>query len=117
MINEDEALLICDLAETYHIYNYRLLPPTLVATLTTGLRDNSRLVQKACGVKTTQTNMVLATIADEVGFIIRCLTGDKVVPNSMIDAINGVEQTNPSKVKAFESGEDFAAYWEEANRG
>ncbi len=41
MISRDEDALICDLAETYQIYNYKSLPARLVATLSVGLRDDS----------------------------------------------------------------------------
>ena len=37
MINLDEGALICDFAETYHIYNYREFEPFYVATLANGL--------------------------------------------------------------------------------
>jgi len=43
MIHTDEDALICDLAETYHIFNYRELPPSLAATLSVGLKDDSRI--------------------------------------------------------------------------
>lgn len=33
MIRADEDALVCDLAETYHIYNYRQLPARQVAVL------------------------------------------------------------------------------------
>ena len=49
MIRFDEDALICDLAETYHIYDYRSLPVKLVATLSAGLRDDSRIKLKAAG--------------------------------------------------------------------
>ena len=40
MIAVDENALICDLAETYGIYNYRQLPPTLVAVFSLGYEMN-----------------------------------------------------------------------------
>ena len=43
MIAVDENALMCDLAETYGIYHYRQLPPTLVAVFCSGLRENSRI--------------------------------------------------------------------------
>ena len=50
MIEFDEDALICDLAETYHIFDYRSLPVQLVATLSVGLRDNSRIKMRAAGI-------------------------------------------------------------------
>jgi len=46
MIKLDENALICDFAETYHIYDYRQLPPTRVAVFACGLRDDSRIKMK-----------------------------------------------------------------------
>ena len=43
MIAIDEDALICDLAETYQIYDYRRLPVQTVAVFSLGLRDNSRI--------------------------------------------------------------------------
>lgn len=46
MIVTDEDSLICDLAETYHVFNYRELPVKLLATLSVGLRADSRIKLK-----------------------------------------------------------------------
>lgn len=43
MIQTDEDALICDLAETYQIYDYRQLPAYQVAVFSYGLRDDSRI--------------------------------------------------------------------------
>lgn len=43
MVAEDEDALICDLAETYQIYDYRSLPLQKVAVFCAGLRENSRI--------------------------------------------------------------------------
>ena len=66
MINFDEDALICDLAETYQIYDYRSLPVKLVATLSAGLRDDSRIKLSAAGYTVSQDTLLLAIIADRV---------------------------------------------------
>ncbi len=38
--------MICDLAQTYHIYDYKKLPPQKVAILVLGLSDDSRIMMK-----------------------------------------------------------------------
>lgn len=53
MINIDEDALMCDLAETYHIYNYRSLPCKMVATFSCGLRNSSRIKMKMAGTSIT----------------------------------------------------------------
>ena len=69
MISFDEDALICDLAETYQIYDYRSLPVKLVATLAAGLRDNSRIKLLASGLKVNQDTILLAGIADRIDAI------------------------------------------------
>lgn len=43
--------MICDLAETYGVFDYRALPLSTVATLVSGLRENSRIHAKKHGLK------------------------------------------------------------------
>ena len=51
MVALDEDALICDFAETYHIYDYRRLPVEYAATLAYGLRENSRIRMVQSGLK------------------------------------------------------------------
>lgn len=109
--------MICDLAEYYNIYDYKSLPPRTVATLVAGLRDESRLVQKNNGVNASNQNLLLAHIADKLSLVINCLSSQYIDFNSMVDAISGIESTKTSNVMAFDSGEDFQAYWDKINNG
>lgn len=45
MILTDEDALICDLAETYHVLDYRSLPLLTAATLASGLRSDARIFE------------------------------------------------------------------------
>ena len=51
MIKTDEDALICDLAETYQIYDYKSLPAYMVATFSVGLRKfkNKNEVEQSKG--------------------------------------------------------------------
>ena len=115
MINLDEDALICDLAETYQIYDYRSLPAKLVATLSAGLRDDSRIKMSAAGVPASQTTILLATIADRVeafryGFSQDASKGINR-PASIVAAIFGEDQTHrkTTGVMGFDSVEEFEA--------
>ena len=66
MIELDEDALICDLAETYQIFDYRSLPVSLVATLSVGLRDNSRIKLRAADSEVSLETLILASIADSL---------------------------------------------------
>lgn len=55
MVAEDEHALICDLAETYGIYDYHKLPARTVAILATGLREDSRIFMKKAKMPAQET--------------------------------------------------------------
>ena len=49
MIATDENALLCDLAETYGIFDFNALPVETLAALSFGLRENSRIKRKMSG--------------------------------------------------------------------
>lgn len=115
MIELDEDALICDLAETYQIYDYRSLPVKLVATLSAGLRDSSRIKMKAAGSTAPLETILLAVIADRVeafryGFTEDAENGTNQ-PKSLVSSILGEEQsqTTRSGITGFASPEEFEA--------
>ena len=69
MIALDEGALICDLAETYGVLNYRTLPVKLLATLCAGLRDDSRIKMKCAGIDATPLELMTAHIADNLSLM------------------------------------------------
>ena len=112
MIELDEDALICDLAETYHVYDYRSLPVKLVATLSAGLRDDSRIKMKAAGVTVAYDTLLLALIADRIeafryGFTKDATTGTNK-PVSMVETIMGETKGKTGKV-SFATPEEFEA--------
>ena len=115
MIELNEDALICDLAETYQIYDYRSLPVKLVATLSAGLRDDSRIKMAAAELPATQDTLLLALIADRIeafryGFSSDAEKGINQ-PASVFDAIMGEDRKRKNKtgVTSFETAEDFEA--------
>ena len=117
MIRKDEDALICDFAETYHIYDYRSLPLRLVATLAAGLGDTSRIITNTTEAKASTTNTILAIIADHLASI-RRLLGDKTDLPSVTGALYKVEEErDKGKPQAFRSGNEFDAAWRAINEG
>lgn len=115
MIALDEDALICDLAETYHIYNMMQLPVEYVATLAIGLRDNSRIKMKAVGLEVDLESLLLAHIADNTAINAWLQTEDarkgKNRPASFVRRLT--EKIDLSKQpRAFVSGADFDKEWE-----
>ncbi len=76
MLAMDKNALICDLAETYQIYDYRRMPGRLLGILTAGLGPNSRIRQKINGVRGSVTETLLAQILDGVNWLVWSKTKD-----------------------------------------
>lgn len=114
MIAIDENSLICDLAETYGIFNYRALPVKLLATLSVGLRDNSRIKMKLAGVRAPVETILLASAVDSLSFLAWAKTKDaekgmnrpKAIINQFLSEKNsGIERN----IEVFDSAEEFEA--------
>ena len=69
MAARDEDALVCDMAETYHIFDYRALPLFLAARLACGLRENSRSKMRLAGNRIELRDALLAAILDRVSFL------------------------------------------------
>lgn len=66
MIRIDRDALSCDLAETYHIFDYKALSPSRVALFSVGLRNNSRIKLKLAGFDWPYETLILASIYDQL---------------------------------------------------
>ena len=108
MINLDEDALICDLAETYHILDYKELSPKLVATLSCGLSDDSRIKRKIADRRLTLGETMTAAILDKLSQILWTKTKDaqqnRNRPKSILEAL---EKPPERKYKTFSSIEEF----------
>lgn len=115
MIALDEDALICDLAETYHIYNMRQFPCEYIAILANGLRSDSRIKMKAAGQGLELKSLLLAHIADNtaINAWLQSKNAEKGKdrPASFVKMLT--EKIDPSKQpKGFSSGAEFDAQWE-----
>lgn len=121
MINLDEDALICDLAETYNIYDYRSHPVKLVATLSAGLRGDSRIKMLAADMPAPQDTILLAIIADCVGALNYKFSEDsakgKNKPISLVDALYGGVKKKSTGVVGFDTKEEFEATLTRIRRG
>lgn len=111
MIKTDESALICDLAETYHIYDYRSLPLRMVATFSVGLRNNSRIKMALAGIKYPLNTLLLAAILDGINLDNWTKTENyrngEGRPQTMVNALLGKETENQSDRELFATAEDF----------
>ena len=113
MIKLDEDALICDLAEVYHILDYKQLPASRVAVFSLGLRDSSRIKLKMTNNSFDFDTMLLAGILDKVNLLFWSKTKDaeknKNRPLSIVDMLTGNKKEEPKNVVSFKSGKDFEA--------
>lgn len=112
MISADEDALICDLAETYRIYDYRQLPISKVAVFACGLKEDSRIKMKLSGQSVPVDTLLLARISDKLNILVWFQTEDgqkgKNRPTPLLDLFTRNEKTEVEKdVVVFNSGEDF----------
>lgn len=110
----DESALICDLAETYHIYDYRSLPLRTVATFSVGLRENSRIKMSMAGIKYTFDTVILAAILDNLNMRAWAMSEDGQSginkPQSIVSKILDREVCE-SEYMLFDTAEAFEKMW------
>lgn len=109
MISLDESALECDLAETYHIYDYRALTPERVALFSIGLRDNSRIKLKISGQNYPLELLLLASAVDRLSMILWSKSKDAERntnrPESIVAKLTEVQKEKDFEV--FNSPEEF----------
>lgn len=113
MIAANENALICDLAETYGVFDYKALPVHLVAALSSGLRDDSRIKMNMSGTKATPEQLLLAGIADGTNLLAWLQSKDGAKgrnrPHSILKNLIG--ETDVGGNVVFASGDDFDRAW------
>lgn len=114
---EDE--MVCDLAETYHVYDYRKLPVETLAAFVTGLKAESRTKMAINGMRVPTNTLIMAMIYDRITQWVWMNSKDgrkgKNKPSSLAEAL-----TSPPKektIEVFESGEDFDAMLKRIKEG
>ena len=112
MLAVDRTALICDLAETYGILDYKVLPVETLAALSVGLRENSRVKMKLSGAKVKPDFLLLAAAVDRLSLLVWSKTKDaekgRKRPKSLVEVLNGKKKE--SDVMAFNTAEE----WERA---
>lgn len=111
MAARDEDALVCDMAETYHIYDYTAIPCRLAATLAAGLHPESRSMMALAGTTVPTSLYLQAVIADRLGMIFWAQTKDgqkgRNRPESIAAALRG--ENKKEQLETFCSGAAFEA--------
>lgn len=106
MLSLDENALICDLAETYQIYDYRSLPVFTVAALSAGLRENSRIMTIMRGGTLLSQEHILAMIYDLL--LIRFTDGR--AKEYLCDVFEGTKKAKKEpqeRTRSYDSPEEY----------
>ena len=111
MIARDENALICDFAETYHIYDYKELPPQKAAIFAAGLPADSRIKREITGQKYKTETLLMAHIADALNILVWFQTKDGHKGTNRPKSILGeiLKEEDESKYAEFSSIEAYEA--------
>lgn len=108
---KDEDALICDMAETYHVLNWRALPLSLAATLAAGLRNDSRSSLALIGQTIPFRDQMLAGILDRLAWLAWTKTKNaqhgKGAPEPILPKLLKIGKKDERKVAGFATPEDF----------
>lgn len=109
MIQLNEDAMICDFAETYHIYDYRTLPCAFAAKLAAGLREESRIKRLAEGRPASAESILLANLIDAVHGIMFGVGILNQCPESVVNKLYGEDGQDgvSGKYQTFECVEEF----------
>lgn len=110
MVAADEDSLICDFAETYHIYQWRGLAVKYAAVLAFGLSEDSRIKRVLTKRKVTLQTMLTASTVDALNILVWMKTKDgakhRNQPQSVLRMLTET-QDESKKILAFDSAEEF----------
>lgn len=116
----------CDMAETYGVLDVDSIPLRKLATLSAGLREDSRIKMKLTGMRVSFAEYMQALIYDEVAWLKWSHTtiahdNPESAPDRIAPILMGKSKPVPasqgSKYEAFNSGNDFASRWAELTKG
>ena len=114
MLKTDRDALLCDLAETYGVFDLHALPVPTLAVLASGLREDSRIKRSLSGISVPRRELLLAAAVDRLSFLVWGMTEDAKRgtnrPKSLVAALMG-ETEDSGDVMAFDSPDDFEAAW------
>lgn len=117
MLGKCKDEMICDLAEYYHIYNYKAVPVPLLATLVNGLREDSRV--KSIDLQLPMNLFFMSAIFDKLAWLCWSKTEDATKGRNAPESITAklLNTKQDKKYETFASGEDFHKRWKELTDG
>lgn len=118
MIATDEDAVVCDFAETYHIYDFRSLPLRYAATLAYGFREDSRIKILLSGQRVSTGTMLEAAAVDALNLLVWMKTKDGAKnrnrPASIVETLTATQ--TESEVVGFDNSAAFDRAYNELIR-
>lgn len=111
--------LVCDMAETYHVLDWRALGLPLAATLAGGLRETNRTCMALNHAPITTDTLLLGAMADSLQLLVWSKTKDAQHgcnrPAPVLDTLLGTAHRR--KVTGFATAAEFEAAKAEILKG
>lgn len=109
MINIDKYALQCDLAETYHIIDYKELPVSKVALFSVGLREDSRIKLKMSNSKYPLDTILLSIAVDRLTYLLWAKSKDGIKGRNRPKLISSIllNKNDDRNTMSFETAKDF----------
>lgn len=99
---------MCDMAQTYGVFDWRALPLSMAATLAAGLGPGSRCEGARLGLRVPPRDFLAALAADRLALLLyRYAKSDDCPP---LLAPEWIEEQPVKETGAFETAEDFEAW-------
>lgn len=101
--------MICDLAEFYHILDWRKVPGRTLGALVVGLGPQSRIGMELAGIRATPDHIILGRIYDAVNILLYSMTKDAKTgsnkPESYADKF--IIEKDKEEFEAYMNAEEF----------
>ena len=119
MLAYDREALICDLAETYHILDYKSVPVEVLSILAAGLRDDIRIKVKMSGSKISLDRLLMARMVDSLALLVWSKTEDAQKGRNKPKMITELLTAEPKEeaVKTYSTPDEFESAWKKITGG
>lgn len=111
MLAHHKSELICDLAEYYHIIDYRRVPGRILGTLAVGLRADSRIGMIREGIKAGPETLIMVKVYD---LLTQVFSEKGKAPKPLLASF--IVEQKKEKPMAYSSPEEFEKAWAKINK-
>lgn len=121
MLATDADALACDLAEVYHVTDWRALPVSTTATLACGLPPDSRIKKLLSGSAVSTSELMQAAMIDRLSVLVWGQTKDaqkgRNKPQMLVELLTKQQTASNSSIAVYDTPEAFEAARQRAMKG